>query len=112
MIRPTTSAVNNAVRRLTTLSAPDHANDDLRFCFKLGGLIDAVDILAMGSSLIKRRDMAQTVIEMWRRHYNTTRPDSALGYRFPAPETVPRPPARPVGRLARAATQAWSHDRL
>ena len=31
---------------------------------------------------------AQTVIEEWRRHYNTVRPHSALGYRPPAPETI------------------------
>jgi putative transposase len=36
---------------------------------------------------------AQTVIESWRRHYNTTRPHSALNYQPPAPETVPWPPA-------------------
>ena len=28
---------------------------------------------------------AQVVIEMWRKHYNTVRPHSALGYRAPAP---------------------------
>ena len=31
---------------------------------------------------------AQVVIETWRRHYNTMRPHSALGYRPPAPETA------------------------
>jgi transposase InsO family protein len=31
---------------------------------------------------------AQIVIEDWRKHYNTVRPHSALGYRPPAPETV------------------------
>jgi len=31
---------------------------------------------------------AQVMIEMWRRHYNTVRPHSALGYRPPAPESV------------------------
>ena len=39
---------------------------------------------------------AQIVIEEWRKHYNTVRPHSALGYRPPAPEvTIPlerRPP--------------------
>lgn len=30
---------------------------------------------------------AQVLIEGWRRHYNTRRPHSALGYRPPAPET-------------------------
>ena len=31
---------------------------------------------------------AQIVIEQWRKHYNTVRPHSALGYRQPAPEVV------------------------
>lgn len=31
---------------------------------------------------------AQIVIEQWRRHYNTIRPHSALGYRPPAPQAV------------------------
>ena len=31
---------------------------------------------------------AQIVIEQWRRHYNTVRPHSALGYKPPAPETI------------------------
>jgi putative transposase len=36
---------------------------------------------------------AQTLIESWRRHFNTSRPHSALGYRPPAPESVPWPPS-------------------
>lgn len=32
---------------------------------------------------------AQVLIEEWRRHYNRIRPHSSLGYRPPAPETVP-----------------------
>ena len=31
---------------------------------------------------------AKVLIEMWRKHYNTVRPHSALGYRPPAPETI------------------------
>jgi len=31
---------------------------------------------------------AQVLIERWRRHYNTKRPHSSLGYRPPAPDTV------------------------
>ncbi len=31
---------------------------------------------------------AQIIIEEWRKHYNTKRPHSALGYRPPAPETI------------------------
>jgi putative transposase len=34
---------------------------------------------------------AQVLIEAWRRHHNAVRPHSALGYRPPAPEAVPRP---------------------
>ena len=39
---------------------------------------------------------AQILIEAWRRHYNTARPHSALGYRPPAPETIV-PPSRASG---------------
>ena len=35
---------------------------------------------------------AKVLIEHWRRHYNTIRPHSSLGYRPPAPETI-LPPA-------------------
>ena len=31
---------------------------------------------------------AQILIEQWRKHYNTKRPQSALGYRPPVPETI------------------------
>ncbi len=31
---------------------------------------------------------AQILIEIWRRHYNTARPHSSLGYRPPAPQTI------------------------
>ena len=48
---------------------------------------------------------AQVLIEAWRRHYNTVRPHSALGYRPPAPEAVVwpvSPPPRPdAGQGAR-----------
>ena len=37
---------------------------------------------------------AKVLIERWRRHYNTVRPHSALGYKPPAPETVLPVPAR------------------
>ena len=46
---------------------------------------------------------AQVLIEQWRRHYNTVRPHSALGYRPPAPEVTtlgspaPLPHAKPPG---------------
>lgn len=34
---------------------------------------------------------AKVLIKAWRRHYNTVRPHSSLGYRPPAPEAVPSP---------------------
>lgn len=37
---------------------------------------------------------AQIMIETWRRHYNTKRPHSSLGYRPPAPEIVLGPPTQ------------------
>ena len=39
---------------------------------------------------------AQIIIEGWRKHYNTRRPHSALGYRPPAPETIVAMDQRPV----------------
>lgn len=39
---------------------------------------------------------ARIIIEKWRRHYNTVRPHSALGYRPPAPETIIPMDHRPV----------------
>lgn len=50
---------------------------------------------------------AQVVIEEWRRHYNTVRPHSSLGYRPPAPETVVPPSWPPSSAtLRRPATLA------
>ena len=39
---------------------------------------------------------AQILIEMWRRHYNTIRPHSALGYRPPAPAAIVVQPAQVI----------------
>ena len=39
---------------------------------------------------------AQILIERWRRHYNTVRPHSALGYRPPAPESIVSIDQRPT----------------
>ncbi len=39
---------------------------------------------------------AQVVIEEWRRHYNTVRPHSALGWKPPAPEAIVPMDRRPV----------------
>jgi transposase InsO family protein len=45
------------------------------------------DELLVGEILYSLKE-AQIVIEQWRRHYNTVRPHSSLGYRTPAPETI------------------------
>ena len=39
---------------------------------------------------------AQIIIEEWRRHYNTKRPHSALGYRPPAPKAILGVDQRPI----------------
>ena len=39
---------------------------------------------------------AQIVIKQWRRHYNTKRPHSALGYKPPAPENIIPMEERPM----------------
>jgi transposase InsO family protein len=44
---------------------------------------------------------AKIIIESWRRHYNTKRPHSSLGYRPPAPEVV-QWPASPSGAASPA----------
>jgi putative transposase len=42
---------------------------------------------------------AQIVIESWRRHYNTIRPHTSIGYRAPAPEVfVPALAAWPAAQ--------------
>ncbi len=41
---------------------------------------------------------AQIIIEGWRKHDNTKRPHSALGYRPPAPETITPLEQRPTRR--------------
>jgi transposase InsO family protein len=42
---------------------------------------------------------AKIVIEAWRRHYNTVRPHSSLGYRPPAPKVVTWPTTKPVAPM-------------
>ena len=44
---------------------------------------------------------AQILIEVWHRHYNTSRPHSALGYRPPAPETIVAPSRAPCSAALR-----------
>jgi len=46
---------------------------------------------------------ARVLIERWRRHYNTVRPHSSLGYRPPAPQTILLKPApAPYAETVRA----------
>ena len=56
---------------------------------------------------------AKVLIETWRRHHNTIRPHSSLGYRPPAPETA-SPPLPPSGSAslhlqATLATEVTMH---
>ena len=39
---------------------------------------------------------AQILVEEWRKHYNTQRPHSALGYRPPAPEATVQMDPSPI----------------
>jgi putative transposase len=64
------------------------------YCESLNGklrdeLLDREVFHSLRGRAAQRTD--QALIEAWRRHYNTVRPHSALGYRPPAPEAVPRP---------------------
>jgi putative transposase len=49
---------------------------------------------------------AQVIIESWRRHYNTVRPHSSLGYRPPAPEAFIR--GRPASQSGSVTPGALS----
>ena len=42
----------------------------------------------LGCEVFNSLAEAKVLIEQWRRHYNTVRPHSSLGYRPPAPEVV------------------------
>lgn len=54
---------------------------------------------------------AKILIEAWRRHYNTRRPHSSLGYKPPAPEVLlwPAPPAALKGALPATIKPAADH---
>ena len=54
-----------------------------------------VDELLNGEIFYSLRE-AQIIIESWRKHYNTKRPHSALGYRPPAPEAIVPMDQRPT----------------
>ena len=52
---------------------------------------------------------AGILIEQWRKHYNTVRPHSSLGYKPPAPEAIlPRPAGLPYATLR--AVQQGDHN--
>jgi len=53
------------------------------------------DELLNGELFYSMRE-AQIIIEEWRKHYNTVRPHSALGYRPPAPESIIPMDQRPI----------------
>ena len=55
----------------------------------------AVDELLNGEIFYTLAE-AKIVIEQWRRHYNTVRPHSSLGYKPPAPEVVSWPDNSPL----------------
>jgi hypothetical protein len=56
-------------------------------------------------------DEARVLIEAWRRHYNTVRPHSSLGYRPPAPEAAPSPlPLSGSASLHRRPTPAVAFE--
>ena len=48
---------------------------------------------------------ARVLIERWRRHYNTERPHSALGYRPPAPEAIAAEPCSATLRTPQQRTE-------
>ncbi len=51
----------------------------------------------LNTEVINTLAEAKVLIEPWRRHYNTIRPHSSLGYRPPAPEVVLMAPLMPPG---------------
>jgi putative transposase len=55
---------------------------------------------------------AQVLIERWRRHYNTIRPHSSLGYRPPAPETILPPASGPAYAPLRPAQMLATSGRV
>jgi len=58
--------------------------------------VDVLHIQGMTiADAIRQISVSEVTYYRWRKHYNTVRPHSALGYRPPAPETIiplqPRP---------------------
>ena len=63
------------------------------YCESFNGRM--TDELLNGEIFYSLRE-AQIIIEIWRKHYNTKRPHSALGYRPPAPEAIVSMDQRPI----------------
>ncbi len=57
--------------------------------------------------VLERLQAGQVVIEDWRRHYNTIRPHSALGWKPPAPETIVPMDQRPIMHQLSNWTTRW-----
>lgn len=55
----------------------------------------------LNGEIIHTLKEAKVLIEMWRKHYNTIRPHSSLGYRPPAPETIAAGPPSAALRAGR-----------
>jgi len=55
---------------------------------------------------------AKVLIEQWRRHYNTIRPHSSLGYRPPAPQTIAPHRGDPPSAAGRLRATRRSTDSL
>ena len=64
-----------------------------RYCESFNGRMR--DELLNGEIFYSLRE-AQVISESWRKHYNTKRPHSALGYRPPAPEAIIPMDQRPI----------------
>jgi hypothetical protein len=54
------------------------------FAVETGRIQEPVHLVDLG---LERDKEASIVIEQWCKQYNTVRPESALGYRPPTPET-------------------------
>lgn len=66
------------------------------YCESFNG--ELYDELLNGETFYTLKE-AQTVIESWRRHYNTVRPHSSLGYRPPAPEALIWPALKGIVKM-------------
>ena len=68
----------------------------IAFALSFSSTVFAVKALEENSEIFYTLKEAQIVIEQWRRHHNTIRPHSALGWKPPAPEAIVRMDQRPL----------------